>query len=389
MMKFGFMQVFQPRHDANKSGLSKIFRFPGYKILDRYILGKFLSTYFFAIAMIIVVVVLFDYVEKIDDFTELHAPLRSVIFDYYLNFIPFFINQFSGLFTFIACIFFTSKMAYQTEIVAMLSGGMSFRRLMWPYFLGALIIGGLSLTLNLWVIPLSQRKIVEFESQYIKRKQNTQYDQHIYRQIEPGTFVYIRGYRDATHQASFFVLEHYESGSMIRSLEAAETKFDPETKRWTAPRYTKREFDGAGGETFEQFRNLDTLINLEVSELGRVNELIQTMNITELNEFLAQQRAKGSDAINIIEVERHARYAYPLSTFILTLIGVSLSSRKVRGGTGLHLGVGITLCFSYILINRFFAEFAKSGTLPPWIAVWLPNIIYLCIAVYLYRKAPK
>ena len=128
-------------------------RFPGFKILDRYILGKFLATYFFAIAMIIVVVVLFDYVEKIDDFTELHAPLNEVIFDYYLNFIPFFINQFSGLFTFIACIFFTSKMAYQTEIVAMLSGGMSFRRLMWPYFLGALIIGSLSLTLNLWLIP--------------------------------------------------------------------------------------------------------------------------------------------------------------------------------------------------------------------------------------------
>ncbi len=364
-------------------------RFPGFKILDRYILGKFLSTYFFAIAMIIVVVVLFDYVEKIDDFTELHAPLKSVIFDYYLNFIPFFINQFSGLFTFIACIFFTSKMAYQTEIVAMLSGGMSFRRLMWPYFLGAAIIGGLSLALNLWLIPLSQRHIVEFESHYLKRKQNTQYDQHIYRQIEPGTFAYIRGYRGGSHQASFFVLEHYESGSMTRSLEAADTKFDPETKRWTAPRYTRREFDSLGVETFAQYRNLDTLINLEVTELGEINALIQTMNIRELNEFLDQQRAKGSDSINLIEVERHARYAYPLSTFILTLIGVSLSSRKVRGGTGLHIGIGTGLCFSYILFNRFFEEFAKSGTLPPGLAVWLPNLIYLFIAVYLYRKAPK
>ena len=364
-------------------------RFPGYKILDRYILGKFLSTYFFAIAMIIVVVVLFDYVEKIDDFTELHAPLRKVIFDYYLNFIPFFINQFSGLFTFIACIFFTSKMAYQTEIVAMLSGGMSFRRLMWPYFLGALIIGGISLSLNLWLIPLSQRKIVSFESQYIKRKRNTQYDQHIYRQIEPGTFAYVRGYRDASHQASFFVLEHYEEGAMTRSLEASDTKFDPATKRWTAPRYVMREFDSLGMEKFGQYRNLDTLINLEVTELGRINELIQTMNITELNRFLDQQRAKGSDEINLIEVERHARYAYPLSTFILTLIGVSLSSRKVRGGTGLHIGIGTCLCFSYILFNRFFEEFAKSGSLPPGLAVWLPNIIYLCIGVYLYRKAPK
>lgn len=365
------------------------FRFPGFKILDRYILGKFLATYFFAIAMIIVVVVVFDYVEKIDDFTELKAPLKEIIFEYYLNFIPFFINQFSGLFTFIAVIFFTSKMAYQTEIVAMLSGGMSFRRLMWPYFLGALVISALSLALNLWLIPISQRHIVSFEQQYIKRRMNTQFDRHIYRQIEPGTFAYIRGYRDGDKQASFFALEHYEGVTMTRSLEASDATFDPETKRWTAPRYTKREFDSLGMESFAQYRNLDTLINLEVTELGRVNELIQTMNISELNDFLDQQRAKGSDSINLIEVERHARYAYPLSTFILTLIGVSLSSRKVRGGTGLHIGIGTGLCFSYILFNRFFEEFAKSGTLPPGLAVWLPNLIYLVIAVYLYRQAPK
>ncbi len=364
-------------------------QFPGFKILDRYILGKFLSTYFFAIAMIIVIVVIFDYAEKIDDFTELHAPLKKVLFDYFLNFIPFFINQFSGLFTFIACIFFTSKMAYQTEIVAMLSGGMSFRRLMWPYFLGALIIGGLSLMLNLWVIPISQRHIVRFEQQYIKRKLNSEFDRHIYRQIEPGTFAYIRGYSSVGSNASFFALEHYVSGTMTHSLEASDVQFNSETKRWTASRYTKRDFDSLGVERFTQFRNLDTLINLEATELGDINDFIQTMNITELNHFLEQQRAKGSDSINLIEVERHARYAYPLSTFILTLIGVSLSSRKVRGGTGLHIGIGTALCFSYILFGRFFEEFAKSGTLPPGLAVWLPNIIYLGIAIYLYQKAPK
>ncbi len=365
------------------------FKFPGFKILDCYILGKFLSTYFFAIAMIIIVVVLFDYVEKLDNFTELKAPLKKIIFQYYLNFIPFFINQFSGLFTFIACIFFTSKMAYQTEIVAMLSGGMSFRRLMWPYFLGAFIIGSLSLVLNLWLIPISQKEIVDFESQYVKRKRNAQFDRHIYRQIEPGTFAYIRGYSESNNKASFFALEHYADGTMTQSLEAADVTFDPDTHRWTALRYTTRSFDSLGVEQFRQHRNLDTLINLEVTELGRINELIQTMNISKLNEFLDQQKAKGSDSINIIEVEKHARYAYPLSTFILTLIGVSLSSRKVRGGTGLHIGIGTALCFSYILFNRFFEEFAKSGSLPPGLAVWLPNIIYLGIALYLYRKAPK
>ncbi len=364
-------------------------QYPGFKILDRYILGKFLSTYFFAIAMIIVIVVTFDYVEKIDDFTELKAPVKAIVFDYYLNFIPFFINQFSGLFTFIACIFFTSKMAYQTEIIAMLSGGMSFKRLMWPYFLGSAIIAGISLLLSLWLIPISQQHIVGFEQQYIKRHTKATYDRHIYRQIAPGTFAYIRGYSEQNRQASFFALEHYDGGTMTHSLEASDVRFDPESKRWTAMRYTQRMFDSTGMERFSQHRNLDTLINLEATELGRISELIQTMNISRLNEFLSQQRDKGSDELSIIEVERHSRFAYPLSTFILTLIGVSLSSRKVRGGTGLHIGIGITLCFSYILFNRFFAEFAKSGTLPPWIAVWLPNIIYLCIAVYLYRKAPK
>lgn len=362
---------------------------PGFKILDRYILGKFLMTFFFAIAMILVIVVLFDYVEKVDDFTELHAPLSAILFDYYLNFIPYFANQFCSLFTFIACIFFTSKLAYQTEIVAMLSGGMSFRRLMWPYFLGALIIGSLSLTLNLWVIPVTQQKIVSFEAKYNKRRQNVQFDRHIYRQIEPGIFAYVRSYQHGSKRASFFALEQYEDGSMVRSLEAADVQFDPETQRWSAQRYTTREFDSLENETFTQYRNLDTLINLSEAELGVVNQLIKTMNIHELNDFLDQQRAKGSDTINVIQVEQHARFAYPLGTFILTLIGVSLSSRKVRGGTGLHIGVGIALCFSYILFYRFFEEFAKSGSLPPGLAIWLPNIIYLIIAIYLYQKAPK
>lgn len=362
---------------------------PGFRILDRYIVGKFLGHYIVAIAMIIVVVVIFDYVEKIDDFTEMHAPLSAILFDYYLNFIPFFINQFSGLFTFIAVIFFTSKLAYQTEIVAMLSGGMSFRRLMWPYFIGATIIAAVSMSLSLWIIPISQRDCVAFEQKYIKRRQREQYDRHLYRQVEPGTFAYIRGFSKHSSVASFFALERYDGNALRNSLEASDVKFDPVSKRWTAPRYITRSFDENGTETFMQHRNLDTLINLDVVELGRLNELLKTMNIIELNHFIDQQRAKGSDSIRQIEVEHHARYAYPIGTFILTLIGVSLSSRKVRGGTGLHIGIGIALCFSYIMLNRVFEEFAKGGGLPTMLAVWLPNIIFLCVGIYLYRKAPK
>lgn len=362
---------------------------PGLKILDRYIIRKFLGTYIFSIVMIIVVVVIFDYVEKIDDFTTSKAPFESIVKDYYLNFIPFFINQFSALFTFIACIFFTSKLAYQTEIIAMLSGGMSFRRLMWPYFIGATVITIISLVLSLWVIPISQRTCVEFEKQYIPRRKMYQYDRHIYRQVEPGTFLYIRGFSESALHASFIALEKYEGSSLRSTLEASEAKFDNETKRWTASRYITRHIDDSGVETFVQHRNLDTLLNLDIVELGNLQTLVKTMNIVELNDFIKQQRDKGSDSIRQLEVEHHTRYAYPIGTFILTLIGVSLSSRKVRGGTGLHIGIGIALCFSYIMLNRVFEEFAKGGTLPTLLAVWLPNIIYTIIAVYLYRKAPK
>ena len=361
---------------------------PGYRILDRYIWGKFLGTYAFAIAMITVILVVFDYAERVDNFTESHAPWSAIIFDYYINFIPDFINQFSGLFTFISVIFFTSKMAYQTEIVAMLSGGVSFRRLMWPYFLGALAIMLLSLSLNLWVIPQSQVACVKFRQTYFKKYKNEQYDRHIYRQIEPGEFVYVRGF-NSSNKAAYLAIERFEGTAIAETLEASDVSVDPESGRWKAQRYIIRRTDSEGKETFEQLRDLDTLINLDVKELGRIEQTISTMKIGELNEFLEQQRTKGSDSINLIEVERHTRFAYPFATFILTLIGVSLSSRKVRGGTGLHIGIGIMLCFSYIMLNRLFEEFAKSGGLPVGLAVWLPNIIFTIVAIHLYRKAPK
>lgn len=361
--------------------------FPGVRIIDRYIIGKFLGTYFFATALIIVIVVIFDAAENMDDFIEMKAPTSAIIFQYYFNFIPFFINQFSGLFTFIAVIYFTSKMAYDTEIIAILSSGVSFRRLMWPYFLAAGAITALSLVLNLVVIPMANARRLDFEMQYIKRM-TVKYDPHIYRQIEPGTFVYIRDFNGTTNTASYFALETYVDGAISSSLEAAEATFDPQTGRWSAPKSITRAFSGEK-EVFENEAKLDTLINLNTTELGRVEELVKTMNIRDLGIFIDQQRSKGSDMIARFEVERHNRYALPVATFILTAIGVSLSSRKVRGGTGLHIGLGIVLCFSFILFSRFFDEFAKGGMLPPSIAVWIPNILYAFIGFYLYKKAPK
>lgn len=362
---------------------------PGYRTLDRYILRKFLLTYLFGLLMMTIILVVFDYVERVDDFTELHAPWRAIIFDYYLNFVPYFINQFSALFTFISVIFFTSKLAMQTEIVAILSGGVSFRRLMWPYMLGATVIAALSLSLSLWVIPEGQKDSVAFQSQYFKGNQLIEYDRNVYRQIEPGTFVYVRGYSPNMERVPFFAIERYEGARMVEVLNAASASFDEESGRWTAPRYVIYSSDEEGTFGYEQFRNLDTLINLDARELVDTKGIVKTLTINELNDFLQQQRRKGSDDLFLIEVERHTRFSYPFSTFILTLIGVSIASRKLRGGMGMHLGVGIALCFGYIMLGRVFEQIALGGSLAPWLGVWLPNIIFSFIAFVVYIKAPK
>ncbi|MEG0656504.1 MAG: LptF/LptG family permease [Mucinivorans sp.] len=360
-------------------------------ILDRYIIKKFLMTYFFAIAMIIVVVVIFDASEKIDDFMSGHAPWSAIIGQYYVNFIPFFINQFSSLFTFIAVIFFTSKMAYDTEIIAILSSGVSFRRLMYPYFVAAFVITAFSLLLNLLVIPGANARRIDFERKYMQQpgQEASQYDRYIFRQIAPSTFVFIKDFNGESSTAGFLTLETYDGGRVVSSLQASSVKYQKSTGRWSAPKYTLRSYNGDRDTLLRSNTPLDTTINLTPDELGRVTELIQTMDSFRLAKFIKAQKEKGSDMVSVFLVEAYSRYAYPISTFILTLIGVALSSRKVRGGTGLHIGIGITLCFSYIVLMRFTGEFAKSGTLPVWLAIWLPNIIYLIIGVYLYRKAPK
>jgi len=364
---------------------------PGLLILDRYIIRKFLETYIFAIAMIIIVLVIFDAAEKLDDFLEAHVPMKAILLDYYLNFIPYFINQFSGLFTFIAVIFFTSKMAYQTEIIAILSSGVSFLRMLWPYFISALLIATLSLFLNMVLIPRANSNRIDFENSYTEkgRFEDESYERYLYRQLSENDFVFIRDYDATRKRAGYFVLESYDGGKIVSSLEAASVSFDPETQSWHGEKYLYRTYDNEEQTLVKSTEPLDTTINLIAEELSSTEQLIQTMNSRQLREFIKQQKAKGSDMVAIFEVEEHSRYAYPISTFILTLIGVALSSRKVRGGTGLHIGVGLTLCFSYIVLMRFAGEFAKSGMLPSIVAIWMPNTIYLIIGLILYQKAPK
>lgn len=363
--------------------------FPGFRTLDRYILGKFMRTYIFGLVAMIVIIIVFDYSEKVDDFMEKGAPVKGIIYDYYLNFIPYIVNQFSALFTFISVIFFTSKMATQTEIVAMLSGGVSFRRLMWPYMVGSTLIAGVSLVLSMWIIPQSQEHSNQFLAKYMKKDPQQQSAPVVVIEDTDDCFVIIQGWSPDNETTPGVYMEQYnEDKVLISKTEAKNVKYNTADGRWSADRSKSMNLTGENEYEIGR-RHLDTLLNIDERELGDVKKLVKTMTIEELNDFRKDQVRKGSRNVTIIDVERHSRVSYPLSTFILTIIGVALSSRKIRGGMGMHLGLGIILCFSYIMLGRVSEQIAISGSIDPWIGVWLPNIIFAVIAVVLYFKAPK
>lgn len=357
------------------------------KKLDIYIIKKFLGTYFLAILLIISIAVIFDFSERLDNFIEHSAPMKAVVFDYYLNFIPYFANLFSALFTFIAVIFFTSKLAYNSEIIAMLSGGISFRRIMRPYFISATIIGAMSFVLSSYIIPPSNLKRINFEDQYYKPRKITK-GSNIHVEIEPGVYFFLRSFRESTKTGTKMVLEKYDGQVLLSRTTAATVKFLEETGRWELNRYKIRNFNESGEELIKGDK-MDTLISLSIDDFVHLKRMYETLTNRQLDEYIAKQNGRGVGNIQEYVVEKHKRIANPFVALILTLIGVSISSRKVRGGTGLHVGLGLLLSFSYILFSTVATSFAVKGTMDPLLAVWLPNLVYLLIGIVLYIKAPK
>lgn len=358
------------------------------KIIDRYIIRKFLGTFFFSIALLSVVIIIFDLSEKIDDFLEREAPLRAIVFEYYLNFIPFFVNMFSYLFTFISVIYFTSKMASRTEIIAILSSGISFGRLLMPYLFSAAVIGTLSLILANFIIPHTNKTLWEFEKKYIRNPVRNE-DMNIHMQIDPGVFVYVESFNTTTQTGQKFSLEKFGEGEkLLFKLNSERATWQENTGKWRIYNYYYRIIDD-DREIFVRGEEMDTLLNLHPSEFLITDDDIKTMDFFELKAFINKERLRGSPRLNQYLVEQYRRYAFPFSAVILTLIGVSLSSRKVRGGIGIHLGTGIGLTFSYILFMQVSQVFAAVGGIPPMLAVWIPNIIYGLISIYLIRLAPK
>jgi len=356
------------------------------KILDKYILRKFIGTFIYAISLISVIIIVFDISEKIDAFVRWHVSLKSIVFDYYVNFVPYLVNLFSPLFTFIAVVFFTSRMTSRSEIISILSGGISFRRLLVPYMMGAAMIASLSLFLNHVVIPNANKTRIRFEDMYV-RSQYYNLSTNIHKQIQPGVFIYLHNYDVVRNLGVKFALERVDKQEVRYKLMSETIMWDSVKHDWKIYNYFTRKILPGGKEVISSGMQKDSALGFDPSEFKEKLTDVEAMDHNELNQYIAQQRLEGSNNVKYFEVEKYKRTAFPFATFILTLIGFALSSRKVRGGTGLHLGVGLLIAFSFIIFMQVSTTFAEGGFISPLVSVWIPNGIYGVIAFFMIRSA--
>ncbi len=362
---------------------------PRVKILDRYIVRKFLGTFLFTILIAVLIVVVFDLSEKISKFVDKDVPLKEIVFEYYAGFIPWIVNSFSPLFVFISAIFFTSKLAQNSEIVAILSGGVSFRRLMAPYMFSAGVIAILSLVLGLYVIPPANEHRLAFENKYIKTQQIAADNmRNIHYQLSQGEFVYVEQFSRWANTAYRFTLERIEDGKIQSKLSAESAAWDSTFNGWRLKNYYIRDFYGES-EVVRTGKQIDTVINLTIEDFYRRKNIVESLSDRDLNELIKVQKLRGDALVQRSLIEKNSRIAMPFSAFVLTVIAVSLSSRKKRGGLGLNIGIGLALSFSYILFMRFSQMFVQTGMMSPALAMWVPNIVFAIVAAVLYKLAPK
>lgn len=355
--------------------------------IDRYIIKKYLSTFLFTMAIFTVVAVVFDVSERLDDFMKYKAPFSKIVFEYYAGFVPFYLNMLSPLINFIAVIFFTAKMADQTEIVPILSGGMSFNRFIRPYMIAASIIFVLNFVFSVYIIPRTNKLKVGFERVYVKPvTNNTKSSTHM--QIDDESYVYIDNFDNNRKVGYNFVLEKFDEGRMREKLMADRITWDSVKSNWRIENYTIRIIDSLKEEMVKG-TSMDTLLDMTPRDFEVYDNIFTAMNMNELNVRIDKERTRGTGMMTDLLLEKYKRFVTPLAAYVLTLMGVALSSKKVRGGIGLSLGIGIALSFTYIVFIQFATMFSLKGGLPPIIAVFVPNVIFGVLAFYLLRKAPK
>ena len=360
------------------------------KKIDAYIIKKFIGTYFYSIALIISISIVFDVNENLAKFSTNNAPLRAIVFDYYANFVPYFANLFSPLFVFIAVIFFTSKLAGNSEIIAMMACGMSFKRLLRPYMISAALISVLNFYLGAYIIPKGNIVKHNFESLYKNNRKNTSAS-NVQLQVGEGVIAYIAQY-DNVHKTGYvFSLDKFENKKLVSHMTANIIQYDTISDsryHWKAINYKIRTLKGMREHITTGFE-MDTTVMMEPMDLVFSKGQQETFTNPELKRYISKQKDRGSSNVVQYEVEYHKRIATCFASFILTIIGASLSSRKRKGGMGLYLGIGLALSFSYILLQTISSTFAINANTPPMLAAWIPNILYFIIAYFCYKKAPN
>jgi lipopolysaccharide export system permease protein len=370
------------------------------KILDKYILKKFLGTFVFSLSLILAIFIVFDVKDKIQTFVTNKIPLKEIIVDYYGMFIPVYANLFSPLFTFISIIFFTAKMAHRTEFVAILSSGAGFNRILKPYIIGAFLIGLTSFLMNHFVIPIANKTKIGFEDKWINNGYNTD-DRNIHKLMDPNTVLYLESYDNKLNTGYKVSVEKFVNHKQVSMLKAESMMWDSIGKLWIMRDVFERKIT-------EQ-DNLDTLkttkpifaekhffsqekkikLDFTPADMWRFESKIETMTSPELKKYIERETKKGSNNIEFYEVELYRRTSFPFATFILTVIGVSISSRKVRGGVGLQIALGLFLSCIYIMLMYVFTTIATTGFATPSLAVWTPNFIFAFVAFYFYRTAQQ
>ena len=357
------------------------------KRLDWYIIKKFLGTYVFMIVLIISIAVVFDINEKIDKFITNNASLEGIIFDYYLNFIPYYTNLFSPLFVFLAVIYFTSKMANNSEIIAILSTGISFRRILKPYMISAFIIAIFTFVFGSFIIPEANATRIEFEHTFVDPRKKKTGDRDIQCKVGQGTIVYFGNFDLASNTGYNFSLDHFDSLNLNSRLTAQSIKYDS-AYNWTIRNYQVREFDGLI-ETITTGSSIDTILQIVPNDFIIASSDQQMLTSPDLRNYINSQKERGMGNIQPFQIEYHSRIAMVFSAFILTIIGASISARKVKGGMGLNIGIGLALSMAYILFMTVSSTFAIKGGMSPFIAAWIPNIFFSGIAFYLFKRAPN
>ena len=338
--------------------------------------------------VIMAISIVFDVSEQIDDFIDGEAPLYDIVVRYYLNFVVYYSNLFAFLLIFIAVILFTSKMAQRSEIIAILASGVSFRRMLRPYFIGGLILALLSLFANHFLVPPANRSIHDFFVDYMWRDYRID-DKNIHIETSPGEIVFAESVNLEYLAAYQFSIENWEEGKLKKKIVSDRVIFNADDSTWALKNYFIRHFNDDGTERIERAYNKDTTLNVLPSDFGERLQIVATLDYFELEEYIAKETLKGSNKLPFLLLEKHRRTSTPFATFILIIIGVSLSSRKTRGGTGMHIALGLLSAVAYIFLMRITEVAATNAGVDPLLSVWIPNIAFGIYAFILYRKAPK